>query len=103
MCLLTLYMYVPHPINSVHVHVYTIYNMCSKRRVVKNPLLNFIHPQQSAVGWEYQANLAQHDSQKDASKGFGGKYGVQKESQDEVCSITCSVPHLCLCIVIVNC
>ena len=28
---------------------------------------------------------SQHHSQKDAAKGFGGKYGVQKESQDKVC------------------
>lgn len=40
---------------------------------------------QSAVGWEYQAELSKHESQTDAAKGFGGKYGVQKDRQDEVC------------------
>ncbi len=39
---------------------------------------------QSAVGWDYQSKLAQHESQTDAAKGFGGKYGVQKERVDEV-------------------
>ncbi len=39
---------------------------------------------QSAVGWDYQTKLAQHKSQTDAAKGFGGKYGVQKERVDEV-------------------
>ena len=39
---------------------------------------------QSAVGWEYQAELSKHDSQKDGSKGFGGKYGVDKRNQDKV-------------------
>lgn len=40
--------------------------------------------EQSAVGWDYQAELSKHDSQKDASKGFGGKYGVEKDKQDQV-------------------
>ena len=40
---------------------------------------------QSAVGWDYQASLAKHQSQTDAAKGFGGRYGVQKELQDKVC------------------
>ena len=39
---------------------------------------------QSAVGWDYQEKLAQHTSQSDGSKGFGGKYGVQKDRVDEV-------------------
>ena len=43
-----------------------------------------IFPSQSAVGWDYQAQLAKHESQKDAAKGFGGRYGVQKERQDKV-------------------
>ena len=52
---------------------------------------NFVHVSacplhlQSAVGWEYQAELSKHESQTDAAKGFGGKYGVQKDRQDEVC------------------
>ena len=28
---------------------------------------------------------SQHQSQSDAAKGFGGRYGVQKERQDKVC------------------
>nr|CAC38778.1 cortactin [Suberites domuncula]CAC80140.1 cortactin [Suberites domuncula] len=37
----------------------------------------------SAVGWDYQANLAKHGSQTDAAKGFGGKYGVQDANKDK--------------------
>lgn len=40
------------------------------------------------MGWDYQAQLAQHESQTDAKKGFGGKYGVQKDRQDKVCYTT---------------
>ena len=39
---------------------------------------------QSAVGWEYQSELSKHESQTDAAKGFGGRYGVQQDRQDEV-------------------
>ena len=39
---------------------------------------------QSALGWDHQEQLSKHESQTDAAKGFGGKYGVQKESQDKV-------------------
>ena len=39
---------------------------------------------QSAVGFDYKENLAKHKSQTDAAKGFGGKYGVQKENVDKV-------------------
>lgn len=42
---------------------------------------------QSAVGWEYQTELSKHGSQKDAAKGFGGKYGIEKDKQDKVSSI----------------
>merc|ERR1739838_41537 len=37
----------------------------------------------SAHGWSEQEKLAKHASQKDYSQGFGGKYGVQKDSQDK--------------------
>jgi len=47
-----------------------------------------IFSSQSAVGWDYQAQLAKHESQKDAAKGFGGRYGVQKERQDKVLADT---------------
>ena len=39
------------------------------------------------MGWDHQTALSKHESQTDAAKGFGGKYGVQKESQDEVIEI----------------
>ena len=41
-------------------------------------------PSQSAHGWDHQEPLSKHESQTDAAKGFGGKYGVQKEGQDKV-------------------
>ena len=44
---------------------------------------------QSALGWDYQAELSKHESQTDATKGFGGRYGVQKDRQDEVCVHMC--------------
>ena len=40
---------------------------------------------QSALGWDHQSELAKHASQTDAAKGFGGKYGVQKDRKDKVC------------------
>lgn len=40
---------------------------------------------QSAVGSNYVADVEKHSSQTDAAKGFGGKYGVQKDRQDKVC------------------
>ena len=58
-----------------------------------------IFPSQSAVGWDYQAQLAKHESQKDAAKGFGGRYGVQKERQDKVLADTMCVDiHECAAI-----
>ena len=36
------------------------------------------------MGYDYQEKLAQHESQTDAKKGFGGKYGVQRDRQDKV-------------------
>ena len=55
-----------------------------------------IFSSQSAVGWDYQAQLAKHESQKDAAKGFGGKYGVQKDRQDEV-NISMNYPSCLTC------
>ena len=37
---------------------------------------------QSAVGWDYQDKVEKHESQKDYTKGFGGKFGVQTDRQD---------------------
>ena len=39
---------------------------------------------QSALGWDHQEKLSVHESQTDATRGFGGKYGVQKDRQDKV-------------------
>jgi cortactin len=36
------------------------------------------------MGWDYQSKVEQHESQKDYAKGFGGKYGVQGDRQDQV-------------------
>ena len=38
---------------------------------------------QSAHTFEYQSELSKHGSQTDGSKGFGGRYGVQTDSQDK--------------------
>ena len=35
------------------------------------------------MGHDYQAQLQKHASQTDAAKGFGGKYGVQKDRVDK--------------------
>lgn len=35
------------------------------------------------MGFDYQPGLATHDSQRDGSKGFGGKFGVQTDRQDQ--------------------
>ena len=39
---------------------------------------------QSAYGWNEMEKLSQHASQTDATRGFGGKYGVEKDKQDKV-------------------
>ncbi|KAI6647399.1 Src substrate cortactin-like [Oopsacas minuta] len=36
----------------------------------------------SAVGHDYQSDLSAHSSQTDHSKGFGGRYGVEKDRMD---------------------
>lgn len=36
------------------------------------------------MGHNYVAEVEQHSSQTDAARGFGGKYGVQKERVDKV-------------------
>jgi len=54
------------------------------------------------VGWDYQAKLEQHESQTDHTKGFGGKYGVQKDRQDKVPAhhqIMCTPSHATLYVV----
>lgn len=39
---------------------------------------------QSAVGNDYVAAVDKHASQKDYSRGFGGKYGVETDRKDKV-------------------
>lgn len=39
---------------------------------------------QGAVGHGYVAPVEQHSSQTDAKRGFGGKFGVQKDRVDKV-------------------
>ena len=41
------------------------------------------HDFQSAVGHDYQTDLSKHSSQVDTAKGFGGKFGVQKDRVDK--------------------
>lgn len=43
---------------------------------------------QSAVGHDYVAKVEKHESQRDYSTGFGGKFGVQSDRQDKVCEIS---------------
>lgn len=37
----------------------------------------------SAVGWDHIEKVEKHESQKDYSKGFGGKFGVQEDRKDK--------------------
>lgn len=39
---------------------------------------------QGALGHSYVAEVEKHSSQTDAAKGFGGKFGVQKDRVDKV-------------------
>ena len=56
------------------------------RGVRSTVLMYYVYiPFQSALGWEHQSELAKHASQTDAVKGFGGKFGVQKDRKDKVC------------------
>lgn len=41
-------------------------------------------PVQVALGNDYVAQVDKHSSQKDASKGFGGKFGVERDRVDKV-------------------
>ena len=42
-----------------------------------------LHSDKSAVGWEHDGKTKKHESQVDYSKGFGGKFGVEKDKQDK--------------------
>lgn len=46
---------------------------------------------QGALGHDYVAKVDQHSSQTDAAKGFGGKYGVQKDRIDKVRNVFCAL------------
>lgn len=48
---------------------------------------------QSAVGHEYVAEVEKHSSQTDAARGFGGKYGVEKDRADKVSDNALSLRH----------
>lgn len=37
------------------------------------------------MGHDYIAKVEKHESQRDYSTGFGGKFGVQSDRQDKVC------------------
>ena len=65
-------------------HTHNIYEMIFVLVFNLIQVLVHVYPPQSALGWDHQEQLSKHESQTDASKGFGGKYGVQKESQDKV-------------------
>lgn len=63
---------------------------------VSEPFCTCLHPRmlrsgwllvsavQAAMGHDYVAQVEQHSSQKDMAKGFGGKFGVQKDRVDKV-------------------
>lgn len=48
------------------------------------PLTFGVCPVQVALGNDYVASVDKHSSQRDASKGFGGKFGVEKDRVDKV-------------------
>lgn len=56
---------------------------CAEGLLLLTVALVFIRLQ-AALGNDYVAEVEQHSSQKDASKGFGGKFGVQKDRVDKV-------------------
>jgi len=56
-------------------------NVRRRRLNLKKLVLLFF---QCATDWSYKSDLSKHQSQVDASKGFGGKYGVQEGSVDKV-------------------
>lgn len=56
---------------------------CAEGFLLLTVRFGFIHVQ-AALGNDYVAEVEQHSSQRDASKGFGGKFGVQKDRVDKV-------------------
>ena len=47
-------------------------------------LISTYRMDQSAMGHDYVAKLEKHESQRDYSTGFGGKFGVQTDRKDKV-------------------
>ena len=45
------------------------------------------------MGHEYVADVEKHSSQTDAARGFGGKYGVERDRADKVGDIFVSPPY----------
>ena len=41
----------------------------------------------SAKGWDESEKTELHPSQTDFKKGFGGKFGVETDKQDQVCAV----------------
>ena len=58
--------------------------LCLCASFVPIPRVIVCVPFQSALGWDHQTQLSAHASQTDAKKGFGGRFGVQTDRQDEV-------------------
>ena len=46
------------------------------------------------MGHEYVAEVEKHSSQTDAARGFGGKYGVEKDRADKVSLSQCYLAHI---------
>lgn len=49
------------------------------------------------MGHEYVAEVEKHSSQTDAARGFGGKYGVEKDRADKVSNCSLHSPQLRSC------
>jgi hypothetical protein len=48
----------------------------------------------SAVGHDYIGKVEKHESKRDYSTGFGGKFGVQTDRQDKVCNGTSTTDRI---------
>lgn len=62
-------------------HLCIIWFLYGHFSLVTHSILDF---SQSAVGHEYVAEVEKHSSQTDSARGFGGKYGVEKDRADKV-------------------
>lgn len=75
-----------HPVLSLHHFIFPLVILY----LLTHSHLDF---SQSAVGHEYVAEVEKHSSQTDAARGFGGKYGVEKDRADKVSDNTLSLGH----------